>query len=70
MRNPRYFSIPGCWGGFGIDLIGALLLLIGANKASAQAITTNAFDNAVDAAYSGGAFIRGNSPVFKTIVAS
>ena len=70
MRNPHYFSIPSRWGGLGIALIGGFFFLIRANRASAQAIIINAFDNAADAARSGGAFTEGNGPVFNAIVAS
>lgn len=69
MRNPRYFSILRRRGGTGIALTGAFLLLIGANQASALTIT-NAFDNAADAAYSGGAFIQENGPVSNAMVAN
>jgi hypothetical protein len=69
MRHSRYFSISGRWG-LGIALIGAFLLLIGVNQASAQAITINAFDNAADAAYRGSAFIQGNGLIFNAIVAT
>jgi hypothetical protein len=47
MCNSHGFSIPSRWGGLEIHLIGAFSLLIGANQASVQ-VVTSAYDIAAD----------------------